>query len=123
VIDAMRARGAGPGVEPPRPTFGLTPRELQIVSSVVHGLANGDIALRFSISVKTVKHHLTNIFDKVGVSNRLELALFAVQHRLESGPPAQGPRPHQTPSRALMNADLVAAANTGRHAFIDNRDI
>jgi DNA-binding NarL/FixJ family response regulator len=34
--------------------------------------------------VKTVKHHLTNIFDKLGVANRLELALFAVHHRLES---------------------------------------
>jgi hypothetical protein len=36
--------------------------------------------------VKTVKHHLTNIFDKLGVSNRLELALFAVHHHIESGP-------------------------------------
>jgi DNA-binding NarL/FixJ family response regulator len=85
VIDKMRARGAAPGVEAPKPTFGLTPRELQVVSTVVHGFPNGDIAQRFSISVKTVKHHLTNIFDKVGVSNRLELALFAVQHRLDSG--------------------------------------
>src|SRR5438093_1368826 len=59
-------------------------RELEVVSTVVEGYPNGDIAQRFSISVKTVKHHLTNIFDKLGVSNRLELALFAVHHRLES---------------------------------------
>jgi DNA-binding NarL/FixJ family response regulator len=86
----MRARAAAPVVEAPKPTFGLTPRELQVVSTVVHGFPNGDIAQRFSISVKTVKHHLTNIFDKVGVSNRLELALFAVQHRLDSGQAATG---------------------------------
>ena len=41
-----------------------------------------DIAQKFSISEDTVKHHLTNIFNKVGVSNRLELALFAVHHKL-----------------------------------------
>jgi two-component system, NarL family, nitrate/nitrite response regulator NarL len=84
VIDKMRARAAAPGPDPRRPTFGLTPRELEVVSTVVEGYPNGDIAQRFSISVKTVKHHLTNIFGKLGVSNRLELALFAVHHRLES---------------------------------------
>ena len=84
VIDKMRARAAASGPDPRRPTFGLTPRELEVVSTVVEGYPNGDIAQRFSISVKTVKHHLTNIFDKLGVSNRLELALFAVHHRLES---------------------------------------
>jgi DNA-binding NarL/FixJ family response regulator len=51
--------------------------------TVVNGYANSEIAQKFEISVKTVKHHLTNIFDKVGVSNRLELALFAVHHRVE----------------------------------------
>src|SRR5436309_1409929 len=61
-------------------------RELEVVSTVVDGYPNGDIAQKFSISVKTVKHHLTNIFDKLGVSNRLELALFAVHHHLETAP-------------------------------------
>jgi two-component system nitrate/nitrite response regulator NarL len=83
VIDKMRERASAPGPEPRRPTFGLTPRELEIVSTVVNGYANGEIAQKFEISVKTVKHHLTNIFDKLGVSNRLELALFAVHHRVE----------------------------------------
>jgi two-component system nitrate/nitrite response regulator NarL len=86
VIDSMRDRASAPGPEPLRPTFGLTARELEVVSTVVGGYPNGDIAQKFSISVKTVKHHLTNIFDKLGVSNRLELALFAVHHRIESGP-------------------------------------
>jgi DNA-binding NarL/FixJ family response regulator len=45
---------------------------------------NREIAEKFSISEQTVKHHLRNIFDKLGVSNRLELALFAINHGLVS---------------------------------------
>ncbi len=63
-------------------TFGLTPRELEIVAEIVAGGANKDIAQKFSISEETVKRHLTNIFNKLGVSNRLELALFALKHQL-----------------------------------------
>jgi DNA-binding NarL/FixJ family response regulator len=62
--------------------FGLTPRELEIVSAVVAGYANKEIAEYFRISEDTVKHHLSNIFDKLGVSTRLELALFAVNQAL-----------------------------------------
>jgi two-component system, NarL family, nitrate/nitrite response regulator NarL len=65
-----------------KPHFGLTRRELDIVGAIVAGFANKDIARKFSISEDTVKHHLTNIFDKTGVSNRLELALFAVDHKI-----------------------------------------
>jgi len=83
VIDKMRLRASAPELR--RRTFGLTPRELEVVFTVVGGYPNTEIAQKFSISVKTVKHHLTNIFDKLGVSNRLELELFAVQHHLEPG--------------------------------------
>ena len=62
--------------------FGLTPRELEIVRALSAGDTNKDIAKRFSISEQTVKHHLTNIFNKTGVSQRLELALFALSHNL-----------------------------------------
>ena len=62
--------------------FGLTPRELEIVSAIVAGYANREIADYFKISEDTVKHHLSNIFDKLGVSTRLELALFAVNQGL-----------------------------------------
>jgi two-component system, NarL family, nitrate/nitrite response regulator NarL len=86
VIDKMRARALAPEPVQRGSTFGLTARELQMVSTVVAGYPNNDIAAKFSISVKTVKHHLTNIFDKLGVSNRLELALFAVHHHIDSGP-------------------------------------
>ena len=70
------------GEEAKKKAFGLTPRELEIVSAIVLGYTNKDIARKFTISEDTVKHHLTNIFDKVGVSNRLELALFSIEHRL-----------------------------------------
>lgn len=62
--------------------YGLTPRELEIVSAVVAGYSNKEIAEYFKISEDTVKHHLSNIFDKLGVSTRLELALFAVNQSL-----------------------------------------
>ena len=67
-----------------RKTFGLTARELDVVAAIVSGFTNREIAQKFSISEQTVKHHLRNIFDKVGVSNRLELALFAINHQLVS---------------------------------------
>ena len=70
------------GEEAKKKAFGLTPRELEVVSAIVLGYTNKDIARKFTISEDTVKHHLTNIFDKVGVSNRLELALFSIEHRL-----------------------------------------
>jgi DNA-binding NarL/FixJ family response regulator len=74
------------GAAPKR--FGLTARELEITGAVVAGFRNREIAEKFSLSEDTVKHHLSNIFDKVGASNRLELALFAVHHRLLPDPAA-----------------------------------
>jgi two-component system nitrate/nitrite response regulator NarL len=66
----------------PRKLYGLTPRELEVVGSIVEGCTNRDIARSFGLSEETVKRHLSNIFDKTGVSTRLELALFAIAHRL-----------------------------------------
>ncbi len=71
---------------PQRNKYRLTPRELEIVAAVVAGFANKEIAQYFKISEDTVKHHLSNIFDKVGVSSRLELALFAVNQSLPFKP-------------------------------------
>jgi DNA-binding NarL/FixJ family response regulator len=65
--------------------FGLTKRELEILESIVAGSTNKDTARKLGLSEDTVKHHVTNIFDKVGVSTRLELALFAVHHGLVTG--------------------------------------
>jgi two-component system nitrate/nitrite response regulator NarL len=82
LVATLRDLMAPAPAEARKKTFGLTPRELEIVSTIVAGYTNKDIAQKFSISEQTVKHHLTNVFDKLGVSNRLELALFAVNHHL-----------------------------------------
>lgn len=68
--------------------YGLTERELQVVAAIAEGLTNREIATKLVISEQTVKHHLTSIFDKVGVSNRLELAVFAVHNGLLRSSPA-----------------------------------
>ena len=76
--------------------FGLTERELQVVSLLIAGHANKAIADKCGIRERTVKQHLANMFDKVGVSSRLELALFAVQEQILIGPDGAGgpaPRP------------------------------
>jgi two-component system, NarL family, nitrate/nitrite response regulator NarL len=62
--------------------FGLTRRELEIVRAIVDGYTNKQIAKRSAISESTVKRHVTHIFDKLGASNRIEVALFAAHHRL-----------------------------------------
>lgn len=67
---------------PQRKTYGLTARELEVVNLITEGCTNKDIAKTFGISEETVKRHLTNIFNKLGVGNRLELALFALNHSL-----------------------------------------
>jgi DNA-binding NarL/FixJ family response regulator len=89
LVSAVRSRSVVIDGKTPRQKadFGLTVRERQIVSAVVNAYQNKEIAEKFAISEKTVKHHLTNIFNKVGVSNRLELALFAVHHHLHSSDP------------------------------------
>jgi two-component system, NarL family, nitrate/nitrite response regulator NarL len=64
--------------------YGLTPRELVLITRVVAGLSNKDVGREFSISERTVKHHLTNIYEKLGISNRLELAVFALNHHFSA---------------------------------------
>lgn len=83
IVEFMRTNPSGE--KPPR-NFGLTKREMDILTTIVAGLSNKEIARKFSLSEDTVKHHLTNIFDKVGVASRLELALFAINNRLTEPP-------------------------------------
>ncbi len=81
IVDDREQAIRNVGVQRP-PQFGLTSRELEIVAAIVSGDSNCDVAERLAISLQTVKHHLTSIFDKTGVSTRLELALFAIRHGL-----------------------------------------
>ena len=82
LLKALQQLTAQAAALPERKTYGLTPRELEVVTCIVEGCSNRDIAKQFSISEETVKRHLSNVFDKTGVSTRLELALFAIAHHL-----------------------------------------
>ena len=83
IVEFMRTNPSG---EKPSRNYGLTKREMDILTTIAAGLSNKEIAKKFSLSEDTVKHHLTNIFDKVGVASRLELALFAINNRLTEPP-------------------------------------
>ncbi len=90
------APAAAAGVVAPRET--LTPRELDILGCIVRGWANREIARQLSMQEQTVKNYLHSIFDKLGVSDRLELALYTIHHNLvpiaenEAPPPPSGNR-------------------------------
>ena len=86
LVQYLRTLVQSSGEEARQKKFGLTPRELEIVSAVVAGYSNKETAEYFKISEDTVKRHLSNIFDKLGVSTRLELALFAVNQSLPLKP-------------------------------------
>jgi len=79
VIDAFK-RSAETGQRRDKPL--LSEREKEIVQLVAQGFRNREIGEKLFISEQTVKNHLHNIFDKLGVSDRLELALYAIHHRL-----------------------------------------
>jgi DNA-binding NarL/FixJ family response regulator len=65
-----------------RPAEGLTPREREVLLMVAEGLPNKLIARRLDITERTVKGHLTHIFERIGVTDRTQAALWAERHRL-----------------------------------------
>jgi DNA-binding NarL/FixJ family response regulator len=60
----------------------LTPKELKIVGLIAHGCKNREIASLLNTNEQVIKNYLRRIFDKIGVSDRLELALFTIHHRV-----------------------------------------
>ena len=84
VTAADRSPSAGPETQGGRgmDATPLSAREKQVVELISQGFRNKEIAERMFISEQTVKNHLHNIFDKLGVSDRLELALYALHHKL-----------------------------------------
>jgi DNA-binding NarL/FixJ family response regulator len=60
----------------------LTPKEMQIVALIVQGCKNKDIAAHLGTKEQVIKNYLRSIYDKTGVSDRLELALFTIHHRV-----------------------------------------
>jgi len=93
VAQMARAFESTPG-RMPRPAETLTSREKVIISYIVEGWRNREIAEHLSISEQTVKNHLRAIYDKIGVSDRLELALYAIHQRLELPPACLTPALH-----------------------------
>jgi two-component system, NarL family, nitrate/nitrite response regulator NarL len=79
LVELVRSLSHPSGAVVAKPRLSLTPREREVLTLVVAGHTNREIATQFSVSEETVKHHLTRMFDKVGASNRLELAIKATQ--------------------------------------------
>lgn len=71
---------------PAEPAQTLTKRERDVLKHVVEGCTNREVAIRLGIGEDTVKHHVSNLFDKTGASTRVELALFAIHRRLVDAP-------------------------------------
>ena len=99
-----------------RQAYGLTTRERQVLAMVVAGQPNKEIARACSVSEQTIKHHVTRMFDKVGASNRVELAMLATRHGLidptDAGSAAD-PIPESAPSTAApIRAVLAASVKT-----------
>src|SRR6266404_713821 len=80
VLEAYRTQGVRP--MSPRPKVQLTPKESLIVSCVTQGMKNKEIALRVGTTEQVVKNYLRKVYDKLGVADRLELALFCLNHRV-----------------------------------------
>lgn len=80
LVEALRGTGQAGWPAVGAAPFNLTKRELEIIAEVAEGCTNKNIAEKLAIAEQTVKHHLTSIFQKIGVSNRLELAMFAMHH-------------------------------------------
>ena len=77
-----QAEGTGEDVVGVRVRDRLTPKEMRIVALIVQGCKNREIATRLKTTEQVIKNYLRSIYDKTGVSDRLELALFTIHHRV-----------------------------------------
>ena len=120
VLEAYRTQGLRPAGS--RPKVQLTPKESLIVSCVTQGMKNKEIAARVGTTEQVVKNYLRKVYDKLGVADRLELALYCLNHRVADGearkaaPPANGaeapaPSPAPVPSSEPPAAAAAASAS------------
>jgi DNA-binding NarL/FixJ family response regulator len=118
VLEAYRTQGVRPAGS--RPKVQLTPKETLIVSCVTQGMKNKEIALRVGTTEQVVKNYLRKVYDKLGVADRLELALFCLNHRTvekegaarDTVPPNEhDPRVSETTNPASPNATATAAGS------------
>jgi len=107
VMDAFRGHNLRPSGA--RPKVQLTPKETLIVSCVTQGMKNKEIAVRVGTTEQVVKNYLRKVYDKLGVADRLELALYCLSHHVVDGvkpPPIPAPVPQ---SGTEVNASAASA--------------
>ena len=95
-----------------RPKVQLTPKETLIVSCVTQGMKNKEIALRVGTTEQVVKNYLRKVYDKLGVADRLELALYCLNHHVVDN--AKVPAlPASAPANGAANAAAAGASGSG----------
>lgn len=113
VMEAYRGHTLRPSGA--RPKVQLTPKETLIVSCVTQGMKNKEIAIRVGTTEQVVKNYLRKVYDKLGVADRLELALYCLSHHVVDGvkpPPIPSPVPQSNPLNATAaNAASVAGSS------------
>ena len=111
VIEAYRTQSSHPGSAKPKGR--LTDKELLIVACVTQGMKNKEIATEVGTTEQVVKNYLRKVYDKLGVSDRLELALYCIHHRLLQG--VKVPRPGEAapakPASGLGPAETASASS------------
>jgi len=100
VMEAYRGHTLRPSGA--RPKVQLTPKETLIVSCVTQGMKNKEIAVRVGTTEQVVKNYLRKVYDKLGVADRLELALYCLSHHV-----VDGVKPPPVPSTARQPGDPV----------------
>ena len=95
-----------------RPKVQLTPKETLIVSCVTQGMKNKEIALRVGTTEQVVKNYLRKVYDKLGVADRLELALYCLNHHVVDNTKVP-PLPASAQSTGVANAAAAGASSGG----------
>jgi DNA-binding NarL/FixJ family response regulator len=85
LLKTVKSAGASPAGRAPTPLVSLSPREREVLALLSEGCGNADIARRLYVSSSTVKHHVSRLLDKLGVSNRVQAATFAIRAGLYDG--------------------------------------
>ena len=112
VMEAFRNQNSRPAGA--RPKVQLTPKETLIVSCVTQGMKNKEIAMRVGTTEQVVKNYLRKVYDKLGVADRLELALYCLNHHVVDNtkvpaPPANSATPAAAASAAAASLSSTSA--------------
>src|SRR5579862_3905830 len=110
VLSAYRTQGSRPAGS--RPKVQLTPKESLIVSCVTQGMKNKEIALRVGTTEQVVKNYLRKVYDKLGVADRLELALYCLNHHVVDNTKVP-PLPTSSANGAAASAAAAGASSSG----------